>query len=533
MANIEVQIAKNNPSDNTDVASYIEIIQGGNVILGCFSTEVNSSSANPLRMGLSSSFNQSLSTTVNYYNLGKKVNNINITGVNFDGFGIFSSGNPACGSGEMKSITFEPQSGQYGLLLKVNCNETSQTLSGVDFQATGTQVGGAYPSIGSVKPSDSGWVSRLTPNNSRNPYYVAGTGGGVLTAPTVSETARLNTQTVVFAGMQFRDTLTLWVNDFTEVAVGNLLPGGGNVPQNGELEVSLTSFGGMSMQGRYLRGGVTSPNSQAITVTTDPNTPTKLPDLTFTSVSGKINYYVGESVDITGFSSGASLSVKIGTSNAVLDTDYSLSSITGGYHLTFLTAKTFKIRQTKSGFTSSTETVVTVPQTRPVLTVPIPSKSEILLNDTVTITNAGSVSYSNINVYRDTILVSERTGGAASAGDYTLLLGAYTLLKLGSYTFVGQKADYADSEASNPVVVSNTPVTLHLMDYDLGTFEACSVAPANIEFGSSAMNDIDTVTDWTSSKKITKDLSLVADSNFFWIRDKDNHSVVSPVFEQL
>ena len=64
MANIEVQIAKNNPSDNTDVASYIEIIQGGSVILGCFSSEVNASSANPLRMGLSSNFNQSLSTTI-------------------------------------------------------------------------------------------------------------------------------------------------------------------------------------------------------------------------------------------------------------------------------------------------------------------------------------------------------------------------------------------------------------------------------------------------------------------------------------
>ena len=74
--------------------------------------------------------------------------------------------------------------------------------------------------------------------------------------------------------------------------------------------------------------------------------------------------------------------------------------------------------------------------------------------------------------------------------------------------------------------------TLHIMDYDLGTFEACAVPPANIEFGSSATNDINTVTDWIQGTRITKDIDLVADSTFFWIRDKNNHAVVSPVFQK-
>ncbi len=102
----------------------------------------------------------------------------------------------------------------------------------------------------------------------------------------------------------------------------------------------------------------------------------------------------------------------------------------------------------------------------------------------------------------------------------------------GSYKYFQIETGKSQSEFTNTIQIVDATIT-QIIDYYLDSFEACSVLTANIEFGSSAINDANTATDWTQDLVITKDISLVADSTFFWIRDKNNPAAISAVFEKL
>ena len=434
-------------------------------------------------------------------------------------------------------VNLKVETGNYG----TNVNNVLYTVvgtapltSGNDLDGNVIAAGASIPSVLTFKKIADNSISAMTLPNKKFwrtleglvdasayvPYIAAtaGTGSVALPAPTVSATTKFDNESVVFGGMAQGDILSIFA-DGTQInwAYAN----GGNVPANGQITLNLAGFGGYGIKGQYARNGVNSPFSANVAVTVNPNTPTQLSALTFTSFSGRVGYYVSEKIDITGMVSGATLNITLGngTVASVLNTDYSIDTIVGGYRVTFLTANIFHFRQTKSGFTASTDVAVTVLQTRPVLAVPTPSVSSVLLNGTLTITNKLAVGYSNILVFKNNLLVVE------SQGDYSLLNDVYTLLTVGRYTFVGQKANIEDSLPSSSVIVSLNQAE---DTYTITVGNICGVLPGNIQTGTSAINDVSTVLDWADGLVIIKNLSTNTRSNFAWIRDKTNTAVVSP-----
>lgn len=438
MANLVIRKGANNQGDNMDVPFFMKVIQNSVTILQCFSTQADPNNSN--QCGITTQFDPALTTVIEYYNLGKLSNNVSFSGVNLvDGQSFVTGVNLA--DGRKESVSFGPISGSFSGNISVICNQISTTPSGVNYVTAGTPSGGAYPSIGSVNPSDNAWVSELTPNVVNNPWYVAGSG---LVKPTVSATTLLNTSSLTVGGMQEGDIMHFFVN---------------NVKQdNDDLVISVTGqliFPNMTgyeglVHFNYTRAGLTSPNSDDVTVSANPNL---LGYLTLTSVSGQVGYYVGESVDVTGIDSGATLVIGKGSnaSATTVGTDYTITTISGGFRVTFLLAQIYQFYQTKPTFIDGGKTAVTITGTRVALAKPIPSTLSRYVNETVTITNQATVGYSNINVYKSGLLIS------AQDGDYSVLGGVYTFLRIGSYTFVGQKTDSADSEPSNAVVVVVAP----------------------------------------------------------------------------
>ncbi|MEA5458677.1 hypothetical protein VB796_06500 [Arcicella sp. LKC2W] len=382
-----------------------------------------------------------------------------------------------------------------------------------------------------------------------------GTEGTDLTSPIPNKTAALNTESVVFSGMQAGDVLTLIANDSIDVPFSHASEA---IASNaGQVSVGLANLGGLTLKAKYTRNGTVSPFSVNVVVTQDNSN--KLPELTYSRViaSNTGAYYVGEEMNVTGISEGASIHIrKSDGTDATLNTDYSLQAITGGYRVKFLAVNYFTISQQKANYTDSTPMLVNVLQTRPVLDVPTPSVNNLIEGGTLTITNQTSAGYSNVNILKNGNIIP------LSDGDYTLNTGVYKILKAGTYTFIGQKTGVNDSAESSQVIVTTSATSDPLVtDWeDVQTTEQaapttptptptpptptptpdtriytiivrnyCTVNSANIQVGSGNTTNPADVKNWADG--LVLQLDIVNNARpYFFIRDKTNINTVSPAY---
>ena len=454
-------------------------------------------------------------------------------------------------AGQSYKITGVNTANYPNITLKVNAGQINSpsalyTLEGTDEVTTGNDSDGVtipsgkghYRKLKYKKIADSTFSS-LQLENKKNwntsdgvvdvssyiPYLaVHNAVNSGLSAPIVNKTTMLNTDSLTVSGMQQSDIMHFFVN--------------GDKSDNNTLVIdaglqfifpSMTGYEG-TVYFNYTRAGVVSQNSEDVIVSTNPN---KLGYLTFTSVTGQVNYYVGEQIDISDIASGATLNIGKGsTATATVEgTDYSITNITGGKRVTFLIAQIFQFWQTKPTFIAGGKTTVQVAAVRTVLARPIPSNTLIEVGSTVTITNQSTVGYSNINVLKANVLV------IASEGDYSVTGGVYTFLKVGNYKFVGQKTDVADSLASDELVVSavvlppDIPPGTTRREYTGIVKNFAGVLPENVQFGSS-YTTVDTVINWVDGLVLVLDISNNVRPNFF-LRDKLNPTFTSKAFTAI
>lgn len=519
MANLKIHVGANNVDENYNTNWCVEVIQNNFTVLSAFSTERNTGGADPTFVKGISSFDPNQSTTIKYYNLGKKTNTISIKLINLvDGFEV-TSGNGTVTDGQMKSVTFNIPAGAFGGRINVYCNEVSQTLSGVDYVGSGTQSGGLFQRVISTKTGDSNFVGVETANVTANPNYIAPITSG-LTAPTVNATARTTTQTLTFGGMQTGDLLKLYLVEL----IGSQTAPDGKVSEwnifaeyNGSYSPFIGSYAGFTMKGKYTRGGVDSPFSSNVTITQDAG---QLAQMTFTkyltpggsSVPGN-NYVVNDKVDITNLVSGAALNIYVGLTNtlATEGTHYSKATISGGFRITFLTLGVLNFVQSKSGNTDSASKYITC---EALLPKPILSANVRTVGESVTVMNTNN-SYDSMLVYKN--------GDLAQSTDYTLAIGNFTFLTVGIYTFKGQKSGLPDSVESDDVVVSvNTTVSRRR--YTITDFSTADVAAENVQIGSGATAA--SVDNWTDGLVIELDINNGVRPKFF-LRDKTDFTKVT------
>lgn len=400
---------------------------------------------------------------------------------------------------------------------------TEPLTSGNDLDGNPIASGQSIPSVLTFKKIADNTLSAMTLPNKKMwastsgavdatayvPYLaMSGVANPTLTAPVVAATGTVGVNLVI-SNVEPGDSLTARRSN-TLANVATLSVTGTTVnyapPSPGTYKF------------RFLRNGVLSPFSQDVIVSAASN---QLGDLSISSI-GQI--FVNDSRQIDGLASGATFSALLSDVVAVLGTDYEI--LTNG-DFKFLKIGDYKIWQTKPDFIDSIKLSVNVAEgVKPNLPTPLLSGNSAVVNGTIAVTNY--TSYDNVEVKKGTAL-------AVLGSDYTKILGVITFLTTGSYKVFGYKLNHNNSQDSDAVTVTAVvlPPVVKIIDYDLGTIVACSVPPENIEFGSSATNNINSVTDWVQGTRITKDINAVADSTFFWIRDKNNHAVVSPVFQKL
>lgn len=435
MSFLQIRFGADNQTDNYNVPFYVEIIQNNAIVLSAFSTEGNKSTS---FIKETNSFDATQQTTIKYYNLGLKQNYIAILLLNAINNQILTDGSIISQSGQVAQQVINIPAGSFAGYLSIKCNEAYSTLSGVDFIGSGTISNGLYPYVISRKISDSSFVGVTTPNTSLNPNYVSPVS---LTAPTVSQTSILDSQNLVVAGMQSGDILHFFLDSIDQT------PDGIVISSTGQISIPLSGYGGKTAYFNYVRGSQTSPNSSNVTILSDA---TVLPTLTVSTDTSRPNVYIGEWIDVTDITSGATLKIGVTSSNftAIEGTDYTKTTISGGFRIIPLKAQIYNFYQSKSGFSDSLKFVINVGSVRPNLANPIPSSFSLLVNQTVTITNQSN--FDNILVYRNQVLIIE------SDGYFSLSGGVYTFLQTGTYNFVGQKSGQSDSGQSGNIIVQTT-----------------------------------------------------------------------------
>lgn len=520
MADLKIHVGANNAGDNYNTKWGLEVIQNNFTVLSAFSTERDTGGADPTFVKGISSFDPNQSTTIKYYNLGRKTNIISIKLINlFDGFEV-TSGNGPASDGQKQEVTFNIPAGGFGGRINVYCNETSTTASGVDYVGSGTQNAGLFPRIISTKTADNAFVGVETANISANPNYIAASGGGGnFTAPTVNATTRTTTETLTFSGMQAGDILKLYI---VEMIGSQTTPDGKvsefTIPASGTYSPYIGSYGGLTMKGKYTRIAMDSAFSVNVSITQDAS---QLAQMTFTKylgnggVAGNV-YVAGDQIDITNLVSGASLKVLLGTSTTVATegTHYSKVAIADGFRVTFLIIGVLNFVQTKSGSTDSANKYISIDALLP---KPILSSYVRTINESITVMNPNN-GFDSMDVYKD--------GNLATAGDFSLAVGNYTFLAVGNYTLRGKKNGYPDSIDSDIVVVSVNS-TVSRREYEVTEYSLADVAANNVQIGSGV--DAASVTNWTDGLIIQLNITNGVRPKFF-LRDKTDFNKVTRAY---
>jgi len=183
---------------------------------------------------------------------------------------------------------------------------------------------------------------------------------GTLTAPIVSSTSRLSTQSLTVSGLETGDTLRTYLN--------NIFYSSEIVSGTSKTFSNLTSLVG-SLKFDYVRGSEgTSLFSSIVTVSQAPtlNTPTFIND----NVLTPDDLYIGEKLNITDIESGSTLNVFLNGSTAEVGIDYTIVSITGGFQITFLISGTFSFYLSKTDYINSISTSFIVGTSRSVTITP-------------------------------------------------------------------------------------------------------------------------------------------------------------------
>ena len=555
MADLSIKLDKKSTSDNNLIPFYIVAKQNNQTILTAWSTN-SAIGGDSALIAKTSGFDNTQPTTVEVYNLGKKVNNVKISILHFYPEANQSDGGVSkdVSAGSLDTLIFScPTSSQfYGTFIRVYNSELSQVNSGVDYRLS-------QANVESYKVGDASFVTHLTPNVTNNPNYITaipivqsaipvidnfiagqaqsitgtacanatidfwgfdpaiastygetyGSGGagdfliqsvtanssGVwilntntfdsygyfafATCPNKSKSEKSLLHNVTALPLStiaiIDDTIT---NNSTEITgtigtasssmkvevylagtqSGNLLANavitgttwkitrGVEFPQNTILSVGSLMY----VRQRENTGKDFSTFSSGTTIKGG-----QLNPLSVVSVVSAPQTYVNEEVNVTGFATGASLVITLGNGSiaSTVGVDYSIVNITGGYRVTFLKENTFRFRQTKPGYTISTDFIVIVGTTRPVLAIPVLNSYSINVGGIVTVTNQGSVGYTNIAIYKEGTLTS------IEQSYYTLASEVYTFLVAGKYKFVGQKTELNDSGFSNELTVAQIVTT--------------------------------------------------------------------------
>ena len=183
---------------------------------------------------------------------------------------------------------------------------------------------------------------------------------GTLTAPVVSSTSRVNTQSLTISGLETNDVLRTYLNNVfysSEVVSGTT-----KVFSNLLNLVGLLKFD-------YVRGSEgTSLFSSVVTVSQAPtlNTPVFVNDNTSTPD----DLYIGEKLNITSIESGSTLNVLLNGSTAEITSDYTITTITEGFQITFLVSGTFSFYLSKTDYINSISTSFIVGTSRSVTITP-------------------------------------------------------------------------------------------------------------------------------------------------------------------
>ena len=183
---------------------------------------------------------------------------------------------------------------------------------------------------------------------------------GTLTAPIVSNTSRLSTQSLTVSGLEIGDVLRTYLN--------NTFYSSETLTTTSKVFSNLLTLVG-SLKFDYIRGSEgTSLFSSTVTVTQAPtlSTPTFINDNTLTPD----DLYIGEKLNITSIESGATLNILLNGSTAEVTSDYTITTITGGFQITFLVAGEFSFYLTKTDYINSNSTTFIVGTTRSVVITP-------------------------------------------------------------------------------------------------------------------------------------------------------------------
>jgi hypothetical protein len=369
MKNLSFNFGTNNGSftnDNPPIPFCIQIIQNSAVIATCYSTE-----SDPVVTGnifiKTVQFDDSIATTIKYYNLGKQTNSISLSLLNGNTFDNTNYSFPTISDGRSNSVSIGTNN-LASYYLSIISRRVSTISSGVAYAVSGN-------TIVSSKTGDSNFVSSATPNISDNPNYTQPLAfSAPVTLPTAGITSVVNTQQFGLGGMNNGDIFVIYKNG-TKISVDS---GNGVViiSSTGQIYYPITSEVGNSFVFSYIRGGVESLKTPAITVTGA----AVLPTITISSANNyalNTNVYVGEGLLINSLATGASLVVKKGDGSiATLDTDYSLntSSTPAGTFgtISFLLVGNYQLQQSKTGSTTSTALAFTISTgTRPQTVKPV------------------------------------------------------------------------------------------------------------------------------------------------------------------
>lgn len=490
----EIHVGANNSGANFNVPFYIEVIQSNNVVFSAFSTERGQNSQNPTLVKAKTDFNNALPTTIKFYNLGKKTNIISINLIDINLGQSISTGAISATDGKVVTVPNLNLSGNVALQLGVVCNESSQTLSGVDYIGSYSISGTLYSRVASRNLSDVLFIGVETPNVQANPNYLPGIeAGGLVDKPilSASEVVVGSTITITNYSQVGYDSMEIRKYDAVEGSIVVVSGGGDFTLVSGVytfLQSGIYSFiGKKSGYQDSVSGGLIV---RSTLPKPDPN---------------RFSLFVNEFIFIKNASSFTSISV-FKDGNIATTTDV----VADGSFYTFLKAGVFTFVGKKPSVADSEVSDAVVVSRNTLLPKPIVSETSVSVGQTVFITNKDS--YLAVNCYEN----GELVGSSAFEPDN----GGYKFVRNGTFQFIGFKPGFELSDPSDDVVVA-TSINKR---FRITSFEAGVIAVGDEQIGTGP--NVQSVTNWVDGLVITVPVVGSAYPKI-WLRSKTYPEVVS------